>query len=324
MLAETAVLRDADVEHAEELIEQALEVLEPDDLVGRFRALEVQATIAWVRGDLDQGGEGRPRGARGRAAGRAQGLREPGGRRRWRASTSRASSSTEAAPLIEQALLLAEESGSAEAKGQRAALRGPALPASAATSTRPRPRSRRRASTSPRPAPPGRSAARSYSPRWVAKLKGDLATRRERCSASRSACSRRSRIAPRSARASARWPRCSWTQGRIDEAERFALEARETVGPHDVTSLATTTMALGLVRAAQGRDDEAEELLREATPIASATEFRRHHARGASRRWPTSCASAAATTRRPRSRRGFEELLSRRVAPPPDFATCRC
>ena len=40
--------------------------------------------------------------------------------------------------------------------------------------------------------------------------------------------------------------------------------ARETVGPHDVTSLATTAMSLGLVRAAQGRDEEAEELLREA------------------------------------------------------------
>jgi len=45
---------------------------------------------------------------------------------------------------------------------------------------------------------------------------------------------------------------------------RFALAARETVGPHDETSLSTTSMALGLVRAAQGRDGESEELLREA------------------------------------------------------------
>ena len=44
----------------------------------------------------------------------------------------------------------------------------------------------------------------------------------------------------------------------VDEAERFALEARETVGPHDNVSRATTRMALGLVRAAQGRDEEAE------------------------------------------------------------------
>jgi tetratricopeptide (TPR) repeat protein len=63
-------------------------------------------------------------------------------------------------------------------------------------------------------------------------------------------------------------------QGRVDEAERFALAARETVGPADVSSLATTTMSLGLVRAAQGRDDEAEELLRQAEDTIAPTEHR--------------------------------------------------
>ena len=57
----------------------------------------------------------------------------------------------------------------------------------------------------------------------------------------------------------------------MDEAERLALAARETVGPHDVTSLATTAMSLGLVRAAQGHDDEAEQLLREAYDTISTT-----------------------------------------------------
>src|SRR5439155_2779646 len=41
--------------------------------------------------------------------------------------------------------------------------------------------------------------------------------------------------------------------GRVEEAERLALSALETVGPEDATSLITTTMALGVVRAAQGR-----------------------------------------------------------------------
>jgi class 3 adenylate cyclase/tetratricopeptide (TPR) repeat protein len=58
-------------------------------------------------------------------------------------------------------------------------------------------------------------------------------------------------------------------QGKVEEAEPYALEAIETVGPDDVTSLATTRMALGLVRAAQGRDEEAETLLREAVARAS-------------------------------------------------------
>jgi ATP/maltotriose-dependent transcriptional regulator MalT len=58
-------------------------------------------------------------------------------------------------------------------------------------------------------------------------------------------------------------------RGRVDEAERYALEAMQTVGPQDVTSLATTRMALGLVRAAQGRDEEAEALLREAVELGA-------------------------------------------------------
>lgn len=65
-------------------------------------------------------------------------------------------------------------------------------------------------------------------------------------------------------------------EGRVDEAERLALEARETVGVRDVSSDSTTRLALGLVRAAQGRDEEAEELLREAVAILRPTGFRRY------------------------------------------------
>jgi class 3 adenylate cyclase/tetratricopeptide (TPR) repeat protein len=54
------------------------------------------------------------------------------------------------------------------------------------------------------------------------------------------------------------------TRGRLEEAEALALAARETVGPEDVASVISTTMTLGVVRAAQGRDPEAEALLREA------------------------------------------------------------
>jgi class 3 adenylate cyclase/ATP/maltotriose-dependent transcriptional regulator MalT len=53
-------------------------------------------------------------------------------------------------------------------------------------------------------------------------------------------------------------------RGRLDEAERFALQARETVGPEDRVSLSTTALGLGVVRAAQGRLEEAETLMREA------------------------------------------------------------
>ena len=62
-------------------------------------------------------------------------------------------------------------------------------------------------------------------------------------------------------------------RGRVEEAERFALEARETVGPLDITSRATTAGSLAMVRAAQGRDDEAEELFREGIDALADTEF---------------------------------------------------
>jgi class 3 adenylate cyclase/tetratricopeptide (TPR) repeat protein len=53
-------------------------------------------------------------------------------------------------------------------------------------------------------------------------------------------------------------------QGSLDEAERYALEARETVGPEDRFSIASTKLGLGVVRAAQKRDAEAEELMLDA------------------------------------------------------------
>jgi tetratricopeptide (TPR) repeat protein len=58
-------------------------------------------------------------------------------------------------------------------------------------------------------------------------------------------------------------------QGKLEEAERYALAAVETVGPNDATSLPTTRMALGVVRAAQRRDEEAETLLRSAADQAA-------------------------------------------------------
>ena len=63
-------------------------------------------------------------------------------------------------------------------------------------------------------------------------------------------------------------------KGHIDEAERVALEAVETVAPQDVSSQATTAMTLGLVRAAQGRDAEAEALLRESLALIESSGFR--------------------------------------------------
>ncbi len=99
-------------------------------------------------------------------------------------------------------------------------------------------------------------------------------------------------------------------QGRLDEAERFALESLETVGAADVSSSSTTRLAVGLVRAAQGRDEEAEDLLRKADEIITPTGFQA----------PPDCSarvarrvSALARTRRrgSRRRRGTRSAASR-------------
>ena len=63
-------------------------------------------------------------------------------------------------------------------------------------------------------------------------------------------------------------------KGHVEEAERWALSAVETVGMQDMMSRANVRMVLGLVRAAQGRDDEADLLLREAIDSLSETDYR--------------------------------------------------
>jgi class 3 adenylate cyclase/tetratricopeptide (TPR) repeat protein len=62
--------------------------------------------------------------------------------------------------------------------------------------------------------------------------------------------------------------------GKVEEAERIALEGRENAGPEDPGGAIATTMAIGAVRAAQGRDDEAEAFLQAALKLAQDREFK--------------------------------------------------
>jgi class 3 adenylate cyclase/tetratricopeptide (TPR) repeat protein len=272
-LAEAAVLREADVQTAESLIEKALDAFEPDDLTGRFRALRAQSTIAWMRGDLVK---------EERLMSEAIYLARQAGRKDFESEAADELASVylarleldRAAPLIEQALLLAEESGSAAARGRALRFVGQLHlyrreldDAEAALDS-----AREYLAEAGAAWMVGRTL--NYSA-WVARYKGDL-TKAERLYRESIRI-----LAPLEDRATLcesqrALAELLLAEGRVDEAERFALAARETVGPHDVTSLATTTMALGLVRGAQGRDEEAEELLREAYDSIEASEHRLH------------------------------------------------
>jgi class 3 adenylate cyclase/tetratricopeptide (TPR) repeat protein len=274
-VAETTVLREGDVPRAEELVDRALEVLEPDDHTGRFRALNVRATIAWIRGDLAKEEE---------VMREAIALARRVGRKDFESHAADTLANVyiarlefdRAQPLIEQAILFAEESGSAEARGRALRYAGQLY------------LERRELDE----AESALQAAREYLAEagaawslgrainhaaWVAWEKGEP-QRAERLFRESIRV-----LAPLEDRATLCESQRGLAQllaadGRLDEAERYALAARETVGPQDITSVATTTMALGIVRAAQGKDEEAEQLLREAYETIAGTEHRRHEA----------------------------------------------
>ena len=62
--------------------------------------------------------------------------------------------------------------------------------------------------------------------------------------------------------------------GKLDEAERLALEARANGLPEDIGCKIAATTALAAVRAAQSRDEEADELFREALSLTDDGRFK--------------------------------------------------
>ncbi|MFN2466794.1 MAG: AAA family ATPase [Gaiellaceae bacterium] len=266
-LAEVALLREADVPKAESLAARALEVLEPDQ---SFEALRVSATIAWWRGNID----GQERFAR-----EALELAQRLGRADLEAKAAQELSLMygslmkfeEARELVDRALELSEHSGSIVA-------RAAALNAAGHLHL-----NRKEYAEAEAYIEQARALFAEAGDAWMlGRTLNELAwAAGERGDAA--AAERHLREAIRVLKPlEDRGTLCESqrglaqvliTLGRLDEAERLALEATDTVGPEDVSSRATTTMTLGLVRAAQGRHDEAERLLREAVEIADGTQL---------------------------------------------------
>ena len=270
-LAEVALNRDADAHEAERLAKLALEVADADDREPRFDALHVLYTSAWWRGRLtDAESYAREQLALAREAGR-QDLESRAAVDLAGAFNSRRQYD-QSAPLLARSLALAEESGSIVARGYALAALGDLAIHRGEYAEAQR----------------QLEAARAlFEESGVASMLGRVLYRLAVVAWYQDDLDRAERLSRESIRtltpledrgtlceSQRRLAEVLLGKGRLDEAERYAVAARDTVGPHDMSSRATTRTTLARIRRAQGREEEAEALLREAVGIFEHTEYR--------------------------------------------------
>jgi len=269
-LADVAILREGDVTRAEQLAEKAVEVSEDD--VSRIDAVSILETAAWWRGEL------------GKAEEYAEEQLEIARRLERRDLESDAliqlagiyvarREGERAEPVIQRAIELAEESGSLTVKahalmalGELYAFRGRHEEALAEFG--------RARDLFVEVGAAGNVAKSLLRIGRLGAQRGDIAEgerlfreairilqpledRGTLCEVQRSLAE------------------VLLEQGKVDAAEVYALKAIETTGPQDVSSQASTRKTLAMVRAAQGRDDEAESLLLESIDILERSEYTR-------------------------------------------------
>ena len=267
-LAEVALLREGDVPKATELVDAALDVLPAE---GRFGALEVRGRIAWWSGDFDT--QERTVSESLEIARRAERKDLEAHALDQLAGVYRHLGRLDAAEeTLLRGLELAEESGSIVARAH-------ALHSLGALRLE-----RRQVDLGEQQLEEAKNLFAEvgdswmlgrtlHSLAWAAELRGDDAKAESRL---REAIKLLKPLEDRGALCESQRALAEVLirAGRLDEAERLALEAVETVGEHDLSSRSTTTMSLGLVRAAQGKDEEAEQLLLDALGVVESTGFR--------------------------------------------------
>ncbi|CAN5307193.1 AAA family ATPase [soil metagenome] len=268
-LSEVAASLDGELGRAEELADEALDVVEAEDHEGRFRALDRRARVArWV-GRLAEAEE-----FEGQAleAARAAGRKDHEARAALQLAGIHIARMEEdkAEPLIDRALALAEESGSIVARASAAQSKGGLH--------RVRGEYEEAEGWLTKALDLYREAASVSEIAWTSRVLGQVALSTGNVEKAEKLFRESIRIlAPMRERGtlceSQRFlAQLLLAEGRLDEAEKYALAARETVSAEDFTSRATTRIALAQVRAAQGRDQEAEVLFCEAVDILSGAE----------------------------------------------------
>jgi class 3 adenylate cyclase/tetratricopeptide (TPR) repeat protein len=268
-LSEVAASLDGELGRATELADAALEVVEADDHEGRFRALDRRARVArWV-GHL---AEAEAFEEQALEAARAAGRKDHEARAALQLAGIHIARMEEdkAEPLIARALELAEESGSIVARASAAQSKG--------TLHRVRGEYEESQGWLTKALDLYREAASLSEIAWTSRVLGQVAWTTGNPEKAEKLFRESIRLlAPMQERGTLcesqrLLAQLLLEQGRIDEAEKYALAARETVSAEDITSRATTRVALAQVRAAQGRKDEAENLFREAVDILSGSE----------------------------------------------------
>jgi tetratricopeptide (TPR) repeat protein len=269
-LAEVTLLREADVSRAEELAREALGVAQHDE--SRVDALKMLETVAWWRGRLSESeGYANEQLEIARRLGRAdlesEALLSLAGIYTSRREDDRAE------PLIAQAQELAEESGSLTAKAHAFMQSGELH----AWRDRDEDALNEYAKARELFAEVGAATHLAKTMLRIATIirkRGDLD---EAEKLAREAIRILKPLEDRGTLCEVQRfiAEVLLEEGKVDEAEVYALRAIETVGPQDVSSQASTKKSLALIRAHQGRDEEAEALLRESIEILERSEYTR-------------------------------------------------
>jgi class 3 adenylate cyclase/tetratricopeptide (TPR) repeat protein len=268
-LSEVAASLDGELGRAAELADEALEVVEPDDHEGRFRALDRRARVARWAGRESEAEEYEEQALEAaRAAGRkdheARAALQLAGIQIGRMEDDKAE------PLIERALALAEESGSIVARASAAQSKG--------NLHRVRGEYEQAEGWLTKALDLYREAADVSEIAWTSRQLGLVAWKTGNPAQAEKHLRESIRLlAPMQERGTLcesqrLLAQLLLSEGRIEEAEKYALAGRETVSAEDDTSRATTRVALAQVRAAQGRDDEADTLFHEAADMVSGSE----------------------------------------------------
>jgi class 3 adenylate cyclase/ATP/maltotriose-dependent transcriptional regulator MalT len=268
-LAEATLAREGDAGRARELADAALEALDEDDFEGRFGALDVRSLADWYEGKLTSAEEYETQAL---AAAQTAERKDLESKATIELATLHVvrMEDDKAAPLLERAVELADASGSIVARANAALTKGEFhrvrmeraeaegwLTQALELYTE----SGSQWGMGKSAGALGRLAWSSGDPKRAEKLLREairtLAPMQERgtlCEAQRILA------------------QLLLEQGRLEEAEKYALAARETVSAEDVNSRATTRIALAQVRAAQGRDEDAEQLFQEALDVVRGSE----------------------------------------------------